>query len=169
MANKDINGKQCTIVWHVDDLKISHVDPNVVTNIITELERRYAQMMPLSISRGKVHEYLGMIFDFTILGEVCITMYQYITGVIDNAPAIYKQGAGGATPAPINLYEVRDPESEFAVLLDNKEKEEYHSLTAQLLYLSKRGRPDIQQAIAFHCTRVSKPDKDDQKKLARTI
>ena len=26
VANKMINGKQCTILWHVDDLKISHVD-----------------------------------------------------------------------------------------------------------------------------------------------
>jgi len=30
MANKDIEGKQCMILWHVDDLKISHVDKNVV-------------------------------------------------------------------------------------------------------------------------------------------
>jgi hypothetical protein len=29
--NKMIEGKQCTIVWHVDDLKISHVDAKVVT------------------------------------------------------------------------------------------------------------------------------------------
>ena len=33
VANKIINGKQCTVVWHVDDLKISHVDPKVVTTI----------------------------------------------------------------------------------------------------------------------------------------
>ena len=26
VANKMVNGKQCTILWHVDDLKISHVD-----------------------------------------------------------------------------------------------------------------------------------------------
>ena len=26
VANKTVNGKQCTILWHVDDLKISHVD-----------------------------------------------------------------------------------------------------------------------------------------------
>jgi hypothetical protein len=31
VANKTIDGKQCTIVWHVDDLKISHVDRKVVT------------------------------------------------------------------------------------------------------------------------------------------
>jgi hypothetical protein len=29
IANKTINGSQCTIVWYVDDTKISHVDPAV--------------------------------------------------------------------------------------------------------------------------------------------
>jgi len=38
VANKTINGKQCTILWHVDDLKISHVDPQVVTDLIDKLE-----------------------------------------------------------------------------------------------------------------------------------
>ncbi len=33
-ANKIINGKQCTILWHVDNLKISHVDAEVVSGII---------------------------------------------------------------------------------------------------------------------------------------
>jgi hypothetical protein len=32
--NKEINGKQCTIVWHVDDLKISHVSAKVVTRAL---------------------------------------------------------------------------------------------------------------------------------------
>ena len=31
IANKMIDGKECTIIWHVDDLKISHVDPEAVT------------------------------------------------------------------------------------------------------------------------------------------
>jgi hypothetical protein len=34
VANKTTNCKQCTVVWHVDDLKISHVDPKVVTTIL---------------------------------------------------------------------------------------------------------------------------------------
>ena len=29
IANKTINGSQCTIVWYVDDTKISHIDPAV--------------------------------------------------------------------------------------------------------------------------------------------
>ena len=34
VANKMINGSQFTIVWHVDDLKMSHKDPHVVTKMI---------------------------------------------------------------------------------------------------------------------------------------
>jgi hypothetical protein len=34
MANKTINGKHCTILWHMDDLKISHVDAKAVTKVI---------------------------------------------------------------------------------------------------------------------------------------
>ena len=55
VANKIINGKQCTIVWHVDNLNISHVNPEVVTQIISELENRFAQTIPLSISSGLMH------------------------------------------------------------------------------------------------------------------
>ena len=34
VANKIIDGKQCTIAFYVNDNKISHADKNVVTNII---------------------------------------------------------------------------------------------------------------------------------------
>jgi len=37
VANKNIERKQCTIIWHVDDLKISHADKNVVENILKKL------------------------------------------------------------------------------------------------------------------------------------
>ena len=41
IANKEVDGKQITIVWHVDDLKISHEDPKVVHDIINKLSDRY--------------------------------------------------------------------------------------------------------------------------------
>jgi hypothetical protein len=64
VANKTIDGKQCTVVWHVDDLKISHVDPQVVTRILNLLDAKYGQEIvggkrsPLTITRGKIHDYL---------------------------------------------------------------------------------------------------------------
>ena len=44
VTNKIINDTQCTITWHVDDLKISHKDPTVVSNIIKEIEKVYGEM-----------------------------------------------------------------------------------------------------------------------------
>ena len=43
VANKMINGKHCTIVWHVDNLKISHIDSEVVDYILNNLDKRYGK------------------------------------------------------------------------------------------------------------------------------
>jgi hypothetical protein len=51
VANKTVNGKQCTIAWHVDDLIISHMDPKVVTQVIAMLEKEYGKVADLTISR----------------------------------------------------------------------------------------------------------------------
>jgi hypothetical protein len=50
VANKTINGKQCTIVWHVDNLKISHVETSVVLgDIIEDLDSVFGNEVPLTI------------------------------------------------------------------------------------------------------------------------
>ena len=38
VANKIVNGSQCTVVFYVDDNKISHVDPEVVKDVLCELK-----------------------------------------------------------------------------------------------------------------------------------
>jgi len=45
----------------------------------------------------------------------------------------------------------------------------FHHITAKLLFLCKRARPDVQAATAFLCTRVKAPDVDDYKKLGRVM
>jgi hypothetical protein len=86
VVNKEINGKQCTILWHVDDLKISHVDPEVVTSIIDMVEGEFGKEAPLTIVRGKVHEYLGMTIDFSTVGKVRFSMISYIRDTLDELP-----------------------------------------------------------------------------------
>ena len=39
-ANRLINGKHVTIVWHMEDIKIYHVDPIEVTHIIKWLDTK---------------------------------------------------------------------------------------------------------------------------------
>jgi len=55
VANKIINGKQCTIIWHVDNLKILHVDPKVVNDLIKRLEAKFGQESPLVTSQGEYY------------------------------------------------------------------------------------------------------------------
>ena len=43
VANKMIEGTQCTIVWYVDDNKISHVNSKVVDQIIAEIEKSFGK------------------------------------------------------------------------------------------------------------------------------
>ena len=44
VTNKMIGGKQLTIFWHVDDLKIPCVDANGVKKMIQWLESEYGEM-----------------------------------------------------------------------------------------------------------------------------
>ena len=53
--------------------------------------------------------------------------------------------------------------------LDDKTADLFHHYTAQLIFLAKRARPDLQTAIAFLCTRIMAPDVDDYKKLASVM
>ena len=86
VANKLINGTQCTILWHVDDLKISHVDPMVVGSIINLLNERYGKEAPLTVTRGKIHDYLGRTLNFLKKGSVKINMVEYVESILDEAP-----------------------------------------------------------------------------------
>jgi hypothetical protein len=70
VANKEINGSQCSIIWHVDDQKISLFDPKVVTDVIQMLFDEFGKEASLTIISGHVHEYLGMTLDFSVPGKV---------------------------------------------------------------------------------------------------
>jgi len=67
-----IHGKQCTIIWYVDDLKILHIEKKVVEQIIADLNKVFGQESPLMTTNGKVLEYLGMTLYYTRKGKVKI-------------------------------------------------------------------------------------------------
>ena len=41
VANKMVDGKKCTLVWYMDDNQLSHVNPNVVTNILNIFRKHF--------------------------------------------------------------------------------------------------------------------------------
>ena len=149
VVNKTINNKQCTIVWHVDDLKISHVKDDTVTDVINVIEEEFGREAPLTIHRGKVHEYLGMTLDFSKPECVEVSMIKYINEMLDELPS--DMNGEAATPAANHLFNINDVNPTF---LDEPTSDFFHHNVAKLLFLCKRARPDIQTAVAFLCTRV---------------
>jgi len=53
-----VNGSQLTIVWHVDDCKISHKDEKVVTDILEKLEEKFGKEPSIAVTRGPIHDYI---------------------------------------------------------------------------------------------------------------
>jgi hypothetical protein len=48
VANKVINGKQCTIGWHADDNILSHDDKSVVDSVINKIEEYFPGLVVVS-------------------------------------------------------------------------------------------------------------------------
>ena len=144
----------------MDDNKISDVDSKVVNQIITELEKKFGKM---TVKRGKEHTFVGMSITFIGNGKVRLTMKSYLEEAIQAFGEDVSVGA--ATPANRNLFIV----NEDLPMLEGRQAESFHHIVAKLLYVAKRARIDLQLAIAFLCTRVSKSTQEDWEKLRRVL
>jgi len=134
-----------------------------VSNVIGHLEHEFGKETAITVRRGKVHEYLGMTLHYRENGKVKISMEQYIDEMLAEMPE--EMDGTTATPAANHLFQV----DEDAELLDDDKKQFFHHNVAKTMYLSKRARPDLQTAVAYLSTRVTKPDTDDYKKLTRVV
>jgi len=167
VANKMIKGKQMTICFHVDDCKLSHCIPKVMDDMIQYLRDEYESIFEdgsgaMTVSRGKVHKYLGMTLDYSVRGQVKISMCDYVEEILTAFDKAEPKCAGTkSSAAPDNLFKVDDD----CKKLSTKQAVEFHNLVAKTLYATKRARPDTCTAIAFLTTRVREPDKDDWAKL----
>ena len=159
VANKMIEGKQCTVCWYVDDSKISHENPKVVSEVIKKIENKFGKM---TVCRGKEHTFVGMDFVMKEDGNVGITMRDYLTECMESYGNITKNAA---TPAKHNLFDV-DKESKE---LDEERADLFHHIAAKLLFVSKRARLDIDLAVSFLCTRVGCSTEQDWEKLGRVL
>jgi hypothetical protein len=165
VANKTINGKQMTVSWHVDDLKVSHVSKEVVKEFIEWIKTTYGSIGEVKVNESKVHDYLGMKLDYSKEGAVIIDMVSYVDTMLDGYPQEDLKSHNVSSPWTKDLFNV-DPKSK---LLDQNKAEQFHTTTAQGIFLCKRGRPDISPAIAFLSTRVQRPTEEDWNKLSRMM
>ena len=118
-----------------------------MSNIIGKLEGHLGKF---TVTPGKEYKYLGIKIRFVEGGKVSISMTKQIKEMYEN---FSKKIDGAVTsPATQRLYEVTQCKS----FLSGQCEQELHSVVQQLLYLTKRGRSDIETVVAFLCTRVKK-------------
>ena len=127
------------------------------TLMIESLNVKYGNEAPLTVTRGKVHNYLGMTIDFRTPGKVVFMMADYIEALLLETPDEMFKGRAPATRAASHLFDINDN----PIKLDEEHAELFHHLTAKLLYLCKRVRPDLHLPVSFLCTRVQSPNQDD--------
>ena len=159
-----VNGKQLTVAWHVDDLKVLHAEESALDDFIAMMEKEFGTNAPLSVSRGPVQEYLGMTMDSSEKGRVVIKISDYGKTMFNDAPP--SLDGEPATPTVTHLLKVN---TEDPKVLDKERKDLFVHLVMQGLYLSQQGRPDIRTAISFLCGCLTCPDEDNLKKLTRMI
>mgnify|MGYP000939170828 CR=1 FL=1 len=162
IANKNINGKQLTICWHVDDCIVSHAEEDVLEEFSKKMIEEFGNM---DIIKGRQHDFLGMKIGINEDKTVSVDMREQLKQVIEEFEKYDSVDQASVTPAASYLFTVNPNAKE----LDKEHSVAFHSITAKLGYIMKRGRPDVETCVSFLMKRVSKSDIDDWNKLRRLI
>ena len=156
------DGTQVTLLFHVDDLKISCFKIEHLEDTIDGLKKVYGT---LAVHKELVLDYLGTDMDYSIPGEVTLSMKKMVIQTIEEFEKIEKLGCPISTPALDGLFQVKED----AEALSPEKKKAFHSLVARILYMAKRARPDLLTAVSFLTTRVLFSTEEDWEKLKRLV
>ena len=166
-----IEGKnQITVVLYVDDVLATCAIQQPLDDLWRVIRARYANVNrgqpDVDVKKGPIINYLGMTLDWSTPGEVRVTQLGFVSDLLRESGMDFS-GRASTSPAAENLFDTRE-DSE-AGEIDKTTKDWFHRFTAKMLYLSKRTRPEILTTVAFLCTRVTKSNLDDVKKLKRVL
>jgi len=156
VANKIINGKQCTLDFYDDDNMLSHVETVVVDNILEIIEGYFPGPV---VERGKRLNFLGMEIEFIKDGKVEVGTVQYLKGMFEEFEQLSGKKLDRTYTSPGAKWLMTVDEN--AKPLDATKADFYAKFVAKVLWVMKRGRLDFKTTVSFLCTRVKGPDRDD--------
>jgi hypothetical protein len=152
LVKKTAEGKYVVVLLYVDDILVLSGSAADRYEVKALLEDKYEKV---THTEGKRLPYLGMTIIKTAVGYE-VTMSLYIDGTLKLHGKPVREYI---TPAKQDIFEA----CKTAPMLSEKAK--FHSVVAKLLYLGKRGRPDILMPVQYLCMRVRNPTTDDENKL----
>lgn len=120
--------------WHVDDFLETHVDEKVKHELVSWFDMKYGKETPVSVRRGRKHDYLGMKVNFSQKGKMRVTMFNYITEILNEALEAFTGTA--STPVSKHLFDTDDNASK----LEEKKATAFHHIVAKSLFLAKGAR-----------------------------
>jgi uncharacterized Fe-S cluster-containing protein len=100
-----------TICFHLDDCKLSHRKNTVMYRMSGYLRQEYESIFEdesgaMTVSRGKIHKYLGMTLDYSVPRKVKITILDYVDEILAALDKAEPKGGGTKTSAdPDSLFE----------------------------------------------------------------
>eukprot|EP00978_Attheya_sp_CCMP212_P005488 scaffold12295_cov58-Attheya_sp.AAC.1 len=123
VVNRMIEGKQHTLTWHIDDIKLSHVDSKVNDKFLAWLETNYGEdgIGSVKTTRGKKDDYLAMVLDFSKKGKLVLDMCDYVKGMVKEAVA--ESLAMSSSPWTEKRFKL----DETSPLLATKHREMFHT------------------------------------------
>ena len=74
VIKKFVKGKKCTILWHGKNIKVLHVNSDIVSSIFSEIDAEYGKISKMTITRGKIRKYLGVTIEYSSTGKVKLSM-----------------------------------------------------------------------------------------------
>jgi hypothetical protein len=151
-------GVQSSIGIHVDDCFISCVVPEILESIVQWFAEEFED---LNVTRGNVHQFTGMTLDYTEQDKLIVTMKNQIDNLLQ------KTGTTGTavSPAEADLFTI----DATSPTLDNKRKEEFHSIIATISYIAKRIKPECLVVTSMLASRVHCATEQDWSKLDRLL
>ena len=151
--NKVTAGKYCSILFHVDYLKIDHKDKGVLDGIISTLQSIFGEV---SVSCGATPTctYLSIDLDFTVKGKMSASMIKYFQFIVDDFP---KKLHTAKTLAAVYLFDINPDTANLDVANINV----FHQFVACISLGSLFFWPDLLTALLFSTTHVKDSDQDD--------
>ena len=128
----------------MDDKNIRHVDPKGVDKVIEKIEGTFGEMPQ---TRGDEQNFMGMDIKFKD-NKMKISMKKNIQKETNTFMDDITRNS--ASPATSYLFKTREDAK-----LSEENPENFHSVVASLLFISRGCRLDIKTAVAFLCTRVA--------------
>ena len=169
--NRTVDGRQISVIVYVDDILITGSSDRDLDSFTREFKLHHPEVTE---KVGDLLDYLGMKLDLRVDGQISIGMQGYTERASESWTNAHREAVatrpdifGGPefksykSPCSELLFDVSTDSAE----LPKKQRENFHSLVATMLYMAKRSRPDLLCTTALLATRVVTPTVEDWFKL----